>query len=71
MTPNNPNIDPGDPTDTVMRYNLYEMQTSGWELAIINDVPCNNLTKEVSKHYMQILLDNGVSPDRIKVQRVA
>ena len=70
MTPK-PELHPRDPNDNVPRYALYEMQTSGWELAIINDVPCNNLTKEVSKHYMQILLDNGVSPDRIKVQRVA
>jgi len=59
------------PTDDVKRYNLYELQTTGWEPAIIDGEQCINLTKEVSKHYTQILLDSGTSPDRIKVQRVA
>ena len=64
------NIPPVDPTDTVKRYTLYEMGTTGLEPAVIDDTQCVNLTKEVCNHYMQILLDNGVSPDRIKVKRV-
>ena len=62
--------DPGDPNDTVKRYTLYEMGTTGLEPAVIDDAKCENLTKEVCNHYMQILLDNGVSTDRIKVKRV-
>ena len=63
--------DPGAPNDTVKRYTLYEVQTTGLEPAVIDDAKCENLTIEVCNHYMQILLDNGVSPDRIKVKRVS
>lgn len=63
--------DPGDPNDTVKRYTLYEMQTSGWAIVEIDGEVCANLTKEASQHWMQILLDNGVSPDRIQVKRVS
>ena len=65
-----PNIDPGDPNDTVKRYTLYEMQTSGWEIVEIDGEVCANLTKETCNHWMQILLDSGTAPDRIKVNRV-
>ena len=64
------NIPPVDPTDTVKRYTLYEMQTSGWEIVEIDGKVCANLTKESSQHWMQIMLDNGCSPDRIKLVRV-
>ena len=64
------NIPPVDPTDTVKRYTLYEMQTSGWEIVEIDGEVCANLTKESSQHWMQIMLDNGCSPDRIKLVRV-
>ena len=64
------NIPPVDPTDPVKRYTLYEMQTTGWEIVEMDGEVCANLTKESSQHWMQTLLDNGVSPDRIKLQRV-
>lgn len=70
MTNKDPNLDPGDPNDTVIRYNLYEMQTTGWEIVEIDGNKCDNIIKEVSQHYMNILLENGVSPDRIKLVRV-
>ena len=69
MTTKDPNKDV-PPNDGVKRYNLYELQTTGWEPAVIDDEQCVNLTKEVSQHYTQILLDSGTAPDRIKVQRV-
>ena len=46
--------DPGDPNDTVKRYTLYEVQTTGLEPAVIDNAKCENLTKEVCNHYMQI-----------------
>ena len=71
MTPTkDPNLDPGDPNDTVKRYNLYELQTTGWEIVEIDGEVCANLTKESSQHWMQVLLDSGTAPDRIKVNRV-
>ncbi len=71
MTPTkDPNLDPGDPNDTVKRYNLYELQTTGWEIVEIDGEVCANLTKETCNHWMQILLDSGTAPDRIKVNRV-
>lgn len=57
--------------DEPMRYNLYELNTEGWELAIIEGEPAQMLTKEVSRHYMQLMLDNGISPDRIQLKRVS
>ena len=71
-TPNDPRPeeDRNNP-DEPMRYNLYELGTEGWEIANANGAPCQNLTKEVNQHYMQMMLDNGVSPDRIKVVRVS
>ena len=70
MNPKDPNIEV-PPSDGVKRYTLYEVQTTGLEPAVIDDTQCVNLTKEVCNHYMQILLDNGVAPDRIKVKRVS
>ena len=70
MTTPKREIPPVDPNDTVKRYNLYELQTTGWEIVEIDGEVCANLTKEVSQHYTQILLDSGTAPDRIKVQRV-
>ena len=70
MNPKDPNIEV-PPSDGVKRYTLYEVQTTGLEPAVIDDTQCVNLTKEVCNHYMEILLDNGVSPDRIKVKRVS
>ena len=69
MNPKDPNTEV-PPSDDVKRYNLYELQTTGWEPAVIDDQQCINLTKEVSKHYTQILLDSGIAPDRLKPQRV-
>ena len=69
MTKETP-IPPVDPNDPVKRYTLYEMQTSGWEVVEIDGEVCANLTKEASQHWMQIMLDNGCSPDRIKLKRV-
>tara|TARA_B100000123_G_C25546942_1_gene347816 strand:+ start:44 stop:256 length:213 start_codon:yes stop_codon:yes gene_type:complete len=69
MNPKDPNLEV-PPADDVKRYNLYELQTTGWEPAIIDGEQCINLTKEISKHYTQILLDSGTAPDRIKVKRV-
>lgn len=69
MTPKK-EVPPVDPNDTVKRYNLYEMQTTGWEIVEIENEVCSNLTKETCNHWMQIMLDNGCSPDRIKVVRV-
>lgn len=63
-------IPPVDPNDTVKRYNLYELQTTGWEIVEIDGEVCANLTKESSQHWMQVLLDSGTAPDRIKVKRV-
>ena len=63
-------IPPVDPNDTVKRYNLYELQTTGWEIVEIDGEVCANLTKETCNHWMQILLDSGTAPDRIKVNRV-
>ena len=57
--------------DEPPRYNLYTLDTTGWEIVVLEEQPCENLTKEVSQHFTQILLQNGVSPDRIKVKRVA
>ena len=70
MNPKDPNIEV-PPSDGVKRYTLYEVQTTGLEPAVIDNAKCENLTKEVCNHYMQILLDNGVSPDRIQVKRVS
>ena len=69
MNPKDPNTEV-PPSDDVKRYNLYELQTTGWEPAVIDDQQCINLTIEVSKHYTQILLDSGIAPDRLKLQRV-
>ena len=69
-TDNRPPEDRNNP-DEPMRYNLYELNTEGWELANIEGEPAQMLTKETSKHYMQLLLDNGVSPDRIQLKRVS
>lgn len=76
VTVNNTPNDPRSPEDRnnpdePMRYNLYELVTEGWELANVDGQPAQNLTKEVSRHYMQLLLDNGVSPDRIQLKRVS
>ena len=69
MTPKK-EVPPVDPNDTVKRYNLYELQTTGWEIVEIDGEVCANLTKETCNHWMQILLDSGTAPDRIKVNRV-
>ena len=76
VTVNNTPIDDRPPEDRnnpdePMRYNLYELNTEGWELAIIEGEPAQMLTKEVSRLYMQMMLDNGVSPDRIQLKRVS
>ena len=57
--------------DEPPRYNVYELCTDGWEVVNIDDELCENLVKEVSQQKMQMMLDNGVSPDRIKVVRVS
>ena len=71
-TPNDPRPeeDRNNP-DEPMRYNLYELSTEGWELSNIEGLPAQNLTKEVSRRYMQMMLDNGISPDRIQLKRVS
>ena len=70
MTPK-PELHPRDPNDNVPRYALYEMQTTGWQIVEIEQEVCNYLTKENVQHFQQLMLDNGCSPDRIKVVRVA
>ena len=67
-----PSVDPSANTpDEPPRYNLYTLDTTGWEIVVIDDQRCENNTKEVSQHFSQVMLDSGVSPDRIKVKRVS
>ena len=67
-----PDIDPdGNTPDEPPRYNLYTLDTTGWEIVVIDDQRCEKITKEVSQHFTQVMLDNGCSPDRIKVKRVS
>lgn len=47
----------------VRRYRVEELTTQGWELADYNTV---NLTREDAKRTMQNLLNDGLSPERIR-----
>lgn len=46
------------------RYMVSESGTTGWELVE------TNLTKEQATNYYNALLNDGVSPDRIKITRI-
>jgi len=46
------------------RYSVSESGTTGWEIVE------TNLTKEDAMKYYNALLNDGVSPDRIKVTRI-
>ena len=58
------------PSDLREEIDRYYKETTSLAAKLLSWIE-HESPKEVSKHYMQILLDNGVSPDRIKVQRVA
>ena len=45
------------------RYRVEELTTQGWELADYNTV---NLTREDANRTLQNLLNDGLSPDRIR-----
>ena len=45
------------------RYRVEELTTQGWELA---DYNTKNLTREDANRTMQNLLNDGLSPDRIR-----
>ena len=45
------------------RYRVEELTTQGWELADYNTV---NLTREDANRALQNLLNDGLSPDRIR-----
>ena len=47
----------------VRRYRVEELTTQGWELADYNTV---NLTREDANRTLQNLLNDGLSPDRIR-----
>ena len=47
----------------VRRYRVEELTTQGWELA---DLDTKNLTREDAKRTMQNLLNDGLSPERIR-----
>jgi hypothetical protein len=47
----------------VRRYRVEELTTQGWELADYNTV---NLTREDANRALQNLLNDGLSPDRIR-----
>tara|TARA_B100001094_G_C17678991_1_gene552456 strand:+ start:227 stop:382 length:156 start_codon:yes stop_codon:yes gene_type:complete len=51
-----------------MKYELLTLQTSGWQLA---DEDSGNLTKEQCDQKLRDYIGDGISPDRIKVRRVA
>ena len=47
-----PSVDPSANTpDEPPRYNLYTLDTTGWEIVVIDDQRCENITKEVSQHF--------------------
>jgi len=50
------------------RYKLLELMTEGWEQI---DEDANNMTKEQCDKKLNDYLGNGVSPQRLKVVRVA
>jgi len=45
------------------RYRVEELTTQGWELA---DIDTKNLTREDANRTLQNLLNDGLSPDRIR-----
>lgn len=45
------------------RYSVSEAGTTGWEIVE------SNMTKEQAMNYYNALINDGVSPDRIKVTR--
>ena len=45
------------------RYRVEELTTQGWELA---DLDTKNLTREDANRTLQNLLNDGLSPDRIR-----
>lgn len=45
------------------RYRVEELTTQGWELA---DIDTKNLTRDDAKRVMNNLLNDGLSPDRIR-----
>lgn len=47
----------------VRRYRVEELTTQGWELA---DLDTKNLTREDANRTLQNLLNDGLSPDRIR-----
>ena len=50
------------------RYQLLELMTEGWEQI---DVDANNMTKAQCDQKLKDYIGNGVSPQRLKVVRVA
>jgi len=55
--------EPVAPTPPERRYRVEELTTQGWELADYNTV---NLTREDANRALQNLLNDGLSPDRIR-----
>ena len=53
-----------DTPESNRRYSVSESGTTGWELIE------SNLTKEDAMKYYNALLNDGVSPDRIKITRI-
>jgi len=49
-------------------YRVLELQTSGWEQVDDNST---NLTKQQCDALLEKYMNDGISPDRLKVQRVA
>ena len=49
------------------RYKILELVTTGWELR----EDCNNLPKDECDQRLRFFIDNGISPKRLKVVRVA
>ena len=47
----------------VRRYRVEDLTTQGWELA---DLDTKNLTREDANRTLQNLLNDGLSPDRIR-----
>lgn len=48
-------------------YRIEELETSGWTLVESNDT---GLTQDQVKYRYQEILDEGISPDRLRIVRV-
>ena len=53
-----------DTPEPNQRYSVSESVTTGWE------VRKTNLTKEEASDYYKALLNEGISPDRLKITRI-